>query len=125
MAKQKKSRDQHLQPAFLFDLDGTLIDSVYQHILAWSEALRVLDIELSNWFIHRHIGMSDSLMLNACMREAGRQLSKKQIEKIGRPPYQDIHEAGRRGAGPARRQSIAQTTGQVRGSLGDWNYQPA
>ena len=26
-------------PAFLFDLDGTLIDSVYQHVLAWREAL--------------------------------------------------------------------------------------
>ena len=56
MPKRKKSRDQHPQPAFLFDLDGTLIDSVYQHILAWREALRALDIELSNWFIHRRIG---------------------------------------------------------------------
>lgn len=27
-------------PAFLFDLDGTLIDSVYQHVLAWWEALQ-------------------------------------------------------------------------------------
>jgi len=82
MPKRKKSRDQHPQPAFLFDLDGTLIDSVYQHILAWREALRALDIELSNWFIHRRIGMSDSLMLNACMRESGRRLDKKQMEKL-------------------------------------------
>jgi hypothetical protein len=37
MAKSKKSRDKHPQPAFLFDLDGTLIDSVYQHILSRSE----------------------------------------------------------------------------------------
>jgi HAD superfamily hydrolase (TIGR01549 family) len=82
MPKRKKSHDQHPQPAFLFDLDGTLIDSVYQHILAWREALRALDIELSNWFIHRRIGMSDSLMLNACMRESGRRLDKKQMEKL-------------------------------------------
>jgi beta-phosphoglucomutase-like phosphatase (HAD superfamily) len=30
-------------PAFVFDLDGTLIDSVYQHVLAWREALEALD----------------------------------------------------------------------------------
>ena len=86
MAKQKKSRDQHPQPAFVFDLDGTLIDRVYQHVLAWSEALRAVEIELSNWCIHRRIGMSDSLILNTCMRGAGRKLDKKQIEKL-----QDLH----------------------------------
>lgn len=35
------------KPAFLFDLDGTLIDSVYEHVLAWREALREMKIELS------------------------------------------------------------------------------
>src|SRR5271166_6344231 len=34
-------------PAFLFDLDGTLVDSVYQHVLAWLEALEACGIELS------------------------------------------------------------------------------
>ena len=33
-------------PAFLFDLDGTLIDSVYQHVLAWREALEEIGIQL-------------------------------------------------------------------------------
>jgi beta-phosphoglucomutase-like phosphatase (HAD superfamily) len=28
-----------IEPVFLFDLDGTLVDSVYQHVLAWKEAL--------------------------------------------------------------------------------------
>lgn len=82
MAKRRNSSSKHPQPAFLFDLDGTLIDSVYQHILAWREALHGVGIELSNWFIHRRIGMSDSLMLNACMRESGRKLNKKEIEKL-------------------------------------------
>ncbi len=80
MAKSKSN--QHPQPGFLFDLDGTLIDSVYEHILAWREALSQMGIELSNWFIHRRIGMSDSLMLNACMREAGHKLTDKQIERL-------------------------------------------
>jgi hypothetical protein len=57
----KSKSKQQPQPAFLFDLDGTLIDSVYEHILAWRRALSEMGIELSNWFIHRRIGMSDSL----------------------------------------------------------------
>jgi beta-phosphoglucomutase-like phosphatase (HAD superfamily) len=44
-------------PAFLFDLDGTLIDSVYSHVLAWRAALEGAGIELSVWRIHRRIGM--------------------------------------------------------------------
>jgi beta-phosphoglucomutase-like phosphatase (HAD superfamily) len=39
--------------AFLFDLDGTLVDSVYQHVLAWQTALREAGIDLSVWRIHR------------------------------------------------------------------------
>ena len=45
-------------PAFLFDLDGTLIDSVYQHVIAWREALEEVGINLAVWKIHRRIGMS-------------------------------------------------------------------
>jgi phosphoglycolate phosphatase-like HAD superfamily hydrolase len=48
-------------PAFLFDLDGTLVDSVYQHVLVWREALEEAGIELSVWRIHRRVGMSGGL----------------------------------------------------------------
>jgi len=58
-------------PAFLFDLDGTLIDSVYQHVLAWREALEHAGTELSVWRIHRRIGMSGGLLVNALLRETG------------------------------------------------------
>jgi hypothetical protein len=34
-------------PAFLFDLDGTSADSVYQHVLAWREALEKAGIDLA------------------------------------------------------------------------------
>ena len=53
------------RPSFLFDLDGTLIDSVYQHVLAWREALQEAGISLSVWKIHRRIGMSGGLFVNA------------------------------------------------------------
>jgi HAD superfamily hydrolase (TIGR01509 family) len=62
-------------PAFLFDLDGTLVDSVYQHVLAWREALAHTGMELSVWRIHRRIGMSGGLFVNALLRETGRHLS--------------------------------------------------
>jgi HAD superfamily hydrolase (TIGR01549 family) len=70
--------------AFLFDLDGTLIDSVYQHVLAWREATQAAGIELPVWRIHRQIGMSGGLMLNALLRETGRPVSKKEAEEIQR-----------------------------------------
>jgi beta-phosphoglucomutase-like phosphatase (HAD superfamily) len=53
------------QPALLFDLDGTLVDSVYQHVIAWQEALTACGIELSVWRIHRRIGMSGGLFIDA------------------------------------------------------------
>jgi HAD superfamily hydrolase (TIGR01509 family) len=57
------------RPSFLFDLDGTLLDSVYQHVLAWREALEQVGIPLSTWKIHRRIGMSGGLFVNALVRE--------------------------------------------------------
>ncbi|GIH60814.1 MULTISPECIES: HAD family hydrolase [Microbispora] len=69
-------------PAFLFDLDGTLIDSVYQHVIAWRAALRGVGIDLSVWRIHRRIGMSGGLLVNALLRETGVSLSDEQIEDL-------------------------------------------
>ena len=59
------------QPGLLFDLDGTLVDSVYQHVIAWQEALAACGIELSVWRIHRRIGMSGGLFIDALSRETG------------------------------------------------------
>jgi len=69
-------------PAFLFDLDGTLIDSVYQHVLAWREALEHTGMELSVWRIHRRIGMSGGLFVNALLREVGGDLSAVDSERL-------------------------------------------
>src|SRR5436853_27218 len=71
-------------PAFLFDLDGTLVDSVYQHVLAWREALEVAGIELAVWTIHRRIGMSGGLLVNALLRETGRPLGTEEAANIQR-----------------------------------------
>jgi HAD superfamily hydrolase (TIGR01509 family) len=70
--------------AFIFDLDGTLVDSVYQHVLAWREALEEADIDLSVWRIHRRIGMSGGLFVYALLREIGRELNADQIAHVHR-----------------------------------------
>ena len=84
--------------AFLFDLNGTLVDSVYQHVLAWREAMQGAGIELAVWRIHRQIGMSGGLMLSAFLREIGRVLSAEEVERIQRTHA----EAYRRQAGSLR-----------------------
>ncbi|MBJ7598408.1 MAG: HAD family hydrolase [Candidatus Nephthysia bennettiae] len=72
------------RPALLFDLDGTLVDSVYQHVLAWREALERCGVRLAVWKIHRHIGMSGGLLVNALLRETRVELSHDQIIELQR-----------------------------------------
>jgi HAD superfamily hydrolase (TIGR01509 family) len=71
-----------IEPVFLFDLDGTLVDSVYQHVLAWKEALDSEGIELSVWRIHRKIGMSGGLFTHQLLRETGLEISTERIERL-------------------------------------------
>jgi HAD superfamily hydrolase (TIGR01549 family) len=85
-------------PAFLFDLDGTLVDSVYQHVLAWREALERAGLPLAVWRIHRRIGMSGGLFVNALARETGRHLSAEDTDRI----QQSHAEAFRQYAGQVR-----------------------
>jgi HAD superfamily hydrolase (TIGR01509 family) len=69
-------------PAFLFDLDGTLVDSVYQHVLAWRQALEDVGIELAVWRIHRRIGMSGGLLVNALLRETGQAVDAGVVARL-------------------------------------------
>ena len=90
--------DSDKRQAFLFDLDGTLVDSVYQHVLAWREALEAGGIHLAVWRIHRQIGMSGGLFINALLRETGLTVSIEEGERL-----QQIHgEAFRRYASQVR-----------------------
>lgn len=75
---------QQPQASFLFDLDGTLVDSVYQHVLAWKEALDTEGIKLSVWRIHRKIGMSGGLLTNMLLRETGLEINSDRIERLQR-----------------------------------------
>src|SRR5436305_15331318 len=95
-------------PAFLFDLDGTLVDSVYQHVLAWREALETCGIELSVWRIHRRVGMSGGLMANAILRETGHQVSAEEAARLLRSHAEAYaRQAGQRRPPPGAREALA------------------
>lgn len=46
-----------MHPAALIDIDGTLVDSNYQHVTAWNEAFRAHGIVIPMWTLHRAVGM--------------------------------------------------------------------
>ncbi|GGG23949.1 haloacid dehalogenase [Rhodococcoides trifolii] len=56
--------------AALFDIDGTLVDSNYAHIGAWSRAFREAGRPVPSWRIHSCIGMDGSLLLEALVGSA-------------------------------------------------------
>ena len=68
--------------SFVFDLDGTLVDSVYQHVQAWQEALHHVGIELSVWRIHRRIGMSGGLFTEMLLRELSVEITPGLLENV-------------------------------------------
>src|SRR5436309_559229 len=81
-ATARRGQQEPARAAFLFDLDGTLVDSVYQHVLAWREAMAAVGIELAVWSIHRRIGMSGGLMANAILRETGHVVSTEEASRL-------------------------------------------
>jgi HAD superfamily hydrolase (TIGR01549 family) len=70
--------------ALIFDLDGTLIDTVYAHVFAWQRALAEAALPVDGWRIHRRIGMSGGLFTRALARELGRPLNDDEIDAIQR-----------------------------------------
>ena len=69
-------------PAFLFDLDGTLLDSVYQHVIAWQRAFADAGLDPALWLVHRRIGMSGSLVAGRVAGESGRKLTDAEVNRV-------------------------------------------
>jgi HAD superfamily hydrolase (TIGR01509 family) len=70
------------QRALIFDLDGTLVDTVYAHVFAWQRAFAELGLPIDGWRIHRRVGMSGGLFARAAAREIGRPFSNKEADAI-------------------------------------------
>jgi HAD superfamily hydrolase (TIGR01549 family) len=69
-------------PALIFDLDGTLVDTVYAHVFAWQRAFSERDMAIDGWRIHRRIGMSGGLFTRAAARELGHPISDGDAQAI-------------------------------------------
>src|ERR1700745_1170821 len=70
--------------ALIFDLDGTLVDTFYPHVVAWQQALEEAGMTIDGWRIHRRIGMSGGLFTRAVAREVGRDLSPAEMADVRR-----------------------------------------
>ncbi len=70
--------------ALIFDLDGTLVDTVYAHVFAWQQAFAEAGLPIDGWRIHRRIGMSGGLFARAAAREIGRPLDPDESEALQR-----------------------------------------
>ena len=68
----------------IFDLDGTLVDTVYAHVFAWQRAFAEVGLPIDGWRIHRRIGMSGGLHIRAAAREVGRPIADDEAEALQR-----------------------------------------
>jgi HAD superfamily hydrolase (TIGR01509 family) len=67
-------------PAVLFDMDGTLVDSNYLHVHAWTRAFHDLSIPVESWRIHRSIGMDGARLLESLLADADDDARKQAKE---------------------------------------------
>src|SRR6266446_7433153 len=81
-----------IMPALIFDLDGTLVDTVYAHVFSWQRALSEAGMAVDGWRIHRRIGMSGGLFTRAVAREIGRDLTADEAEALQRRHGELFHE---------------------------------
>jgi HAD superfamily hydrolase (TIGR01509 family) len=70
--------------ALLLDLDGTLVDTVYAHVLAWQAALGEAGVVVDGYRLHRHVGSSGDLIVRFAQRAAGRKLSAEEVAAVHR-----------------------------------------
>src|SRR5438034_5128377 len=81
---RRRIRSHRMPPALVFDLDGTLVDTVYVHVFAWQRAFAEAGMPIDGWRIHRRVGMSGGLFARAAGREVGRDLSAEEAEELQR-----------------------------------------
>ncbi len=66
----------------ILDLDGTLVDSVYQHVYSWHLALQSCGFDLPMWQIHRKIGMAGGLLIRALSNELGASIDEATKQRL-------------------------------------------
>ncbi len=76
--------------AVVLDVDGTLVDSVYQHTFAWARAFRRAGQPVEAWRIHRHIGMGGDRLVAAVAGQDVEDESGDRIREIWEGEYDAI-----------------------------------
>jgi HAD superfamily hydrolase (TIGR01509 family) len=78
------------RPAALLDVDGTLVDSVYQHTLSWWRALRRHDLYVPASRVHRHIGMGGDQIVEALCGEAAEREHGDSLRETENELFSDV-----------------------------------
>jgi HAD superfamily hydrolase (TIGR01509 family) len=76
--------------AIVLDVDGTLIDSAYEHTLAWARAFKEVGVEVPAWWIHRHVGMGGDHLVEAVAGQDVEQRLGERVRGLERGRYQDL-----------------------------------
>lgn len=75
--------------ALIVDVDGTLVDSAYEHVLAWSRAFRAHDVFVPSWRIHRAVGMGgDQLVREVAGHDVEERLGDR-IREVEGDAYEE------------------------------------
>jgi HAD superfamily hydrolase (TIGR01549 family) len=74
----------------VLDVDGTLVDTNYQHAIAWHRALRAHDYVVQLWEIHRHIGMGGDQIVAALVGEDGERRDGEAIRAAEGEAYGEL-----------------------------------
>ena len=76
----------------VLDIDGTLVDTNYQHAVAWYRAFRRFQIILPVWRIHRHIGMGGDQLVEALTDERTERERGDQVRSAEKDLYFELIE---------------------------------
>ena len=81
-----------MPPAAILDIDGTLVDTNYQHAIAWYRAFRQSGVVLPIWRIHRHIGMGGDQLIASLTSEAFDEEHGDEVRAAEKPLYMSMIE---------------------------------
>ena len=74
----------------VLDVDGTLVDTNYQHAIAWHRAFRHHGHAVQVWEIHRHIGMGGDQLVAALIGEEGERSDGEAIREAEGEAYREL-----------------------------------
>jgi HAD superfamily hydrolase (TIGR01549 family) len=78
------------RPTIVLDVDGTLVDTNYQHAIAWHRAFRAHDFRVAVWEIHRHIGMGGDQLVESLVGEEGEERSGDELRDAHDEAYSEL-----------------------------------